>query len=83
MSQFFQDGPVLGNQYEADKLLRSYLNRVLPGHILAEIEPDLLRLGQRVITDIREMADDAEANPPVLIPCLISPEFIMPSLRSA
>jgi putative acyl-CoA dehydrogenase len=68
MNEFFQDGPDLGNQYEADKVLRSYLNRVIPGHIFAEIEPDLRRIGNRVVTDILEMANDAEANPPQLIP---------------
>jgi putative acyl-CoA dehydrogenase len=68
INEFFQDGPDLSNQYEADKLLRSYLNRIVPGHILAEIEPDLHNLGKRVVDDILEMALDAEANPPQLIP---------------
>ncbi len=67
MSEFYQDGPVLGNQYQADKLLRSYLNRVLPADIFTELEPDLLNLGNRVVTDIMEMAEDAESNEPQLI----------------
>ncbi len=33
MSGFFQEGPVLGNQYRADSLLRSYLHRVTASHL--------------------------------------------------
>ncbi len=42
---FNQPPPVLGNQYEDDRVLRSYLRRVLPPAILAEIEPSLQALG--------------------------------------
>jgi hypothetical protein len=30
MSEFFQDAPKLGNQYDGDSLLRSYLKRKVP-----------------------------------------------------
>ncbi len=35
---FQQKPPELGNQYEDDRVLRSYLGRVLPDEMLREIE---------------------------------------------
>ncbi len=67
MSQFFQQGPQLYNQFDDDALLQSYLRRILPSPIYSSILPDLKRLGQRVITDILTMAHDAETQPPELI----------------
>jgi putative acyl-CoA dehydrogenase len=64
---FFQDGPVLGNQYHEDSLLRSALSRLLPPSLLAEVEPDLVRLGGRAVTDLPGMAADAERNAPRLV----------------
>ena len=43
---FFQPPPSLGNQYTADRVLRGYLARVLPGDALASIEPSLSELGE-------------------------------------
>ena len=42
---FQQAPPTLGNQYEDDRVLRSYLKRVLPPEMLREIEPSLLEMG--------------------------------------
>ncbi|HEY3025670.1 MAG TPA: acyl-CoA dehydrogenase family protein [Pyrinomonadaceae bacterium] len=42
---FQQSPPSLGNQYEDDRVLRSYLARVLPAEMLREIEPSLMELG--------------------------------------
>jgi putative acyl-CoA dehydrogenase len=66
MSEFFQDAPVLGNQYEDDHLLQSYLRRVVPKDVLKYIEPDLKNFGARMVSDVWEMAQDAENNPPIL-----------------
>ena len=68
MSEFFQDPPRLGNQYDDDALLRGYLRWRLPAQMLAEIEPDLHRLGHRVASDIVALAEAAEAQPPKHIP---------------
>ncbi len=65
---FIQQGPELKNQYEDDDLLRSYLRRKLPPRFLQEIEPDLRRFGERVITDILEWGLDAEKHEPRHIP---------------
>jgi alkylation response protein AidB-like acyl-CoA dehydrogenase len=43
---FQQAAPTLGNQYEADRVLRSYLARVFPAGVLSEIEPSLIELGR-------------------------------------
>jgi putative acyl-CoA dehydrogenase len=68
MSEFFQDAPKLGNQYEGDTLLRDYLRWRLPAKMLAGIEPDLRRLGHRVATDIFAMGEAAESAPPRHVP---------------
>ena len=43
---FRQEPPQLGNQYEDDRALRSYLGRALPPDVLGEVEPELLHLGE-------------------------------------
>jgi putative acyl-CoA dehydrogenase len=68
MSEFFQDPPSLGNQFDEDPLLRGYLRWRLPASMCDEIEPDLHRLGQRVVTDIAALGEAAEASPPRHVP---------------
>lgn len=67
MSEFFQAGPDLPNQYDEDELLKSYLNEKLPSKIKKEIHDDLVRFGARVAGDVLEMARSAESNPPRLV----------------
>ena len=43
---FLQSAPVLTNQYLDDRVLRSYLRRVLPPSMLSAIEGDLTDLGE-------------------------------------
>jgi len=43
---FQQVPPTLGNQYEDDRVLRSYLRRVLPSDALRQIEPSLIEMGR-------------------------------------
>ncbi len=45
LRDFVQDPPGLGNQYDDDRVLRSYLSRVLPREVLAALEPELSELG--------------------------------------
>jgi putative acyl-CoA dehydrogenase len=68
MTEFFQDPPRLGNQYDDDAFLRAYLRWRLPAKMLAEIEPDLRRLGHRAATDILALGESAEASPPRHVP---------------
>ncbi len=68
MAEFFQEGPSLGNQFDEDFVLKSYLERVLPARALAEIEPGLRSLGRRAVGDIQRHGDEAEAQPPRHVP---------------
>jgi hypothetical protein len=43
---FQQAPPTLGNQYHDDRVLRSYLRRVLPVDVLQEIESSLVEMGR-------------------------------------
>ena len=52
---FQQSPPSLGNQYEDDRVLRSYLSRVLPEAMLSEIEPSLRELGRLAGDDLYRM----------------------------
>ncbi|XP_048582905.1 acyl-CoA dehydrogenase family member 11 [Nematostella vectensis] len=63
---FFQQPPLLHNQFTTDALLLCYLQRVLPPKVLQEISPDLERFGERVATDVYTMGRDCELNPPSL-----------------
>lgn len=68
MSDFFQTPPCLGNQYEEDRILKSYLEWKLPSSMLIDIQPELHHLGQRVIEDIYQLGQEAETCPPKHIP---------------
>jgi alkylation response protein AidB-like acyl-CoA dehydrogenase len=68
MSEFFQEGPRLGNQYDDDALLRAYLRWRLPSEMRVAIESELRRLGHRVVTDILDLGEAAEASPPHHVP---------------
>lgn len=68
MAEFFQDGPQLGNQYREDRSLQWMLRRYLTAEVLADVDLDLDRFGDRVVGDIAEMARDAATNLPRLIP---------------
>src|SRR6478672_5173821 len=43
---FQQAPPTLGNQFEDDRVLRSYLARVCPAEMLSEITPSLAEMGR-------------------------------------
>lgn len=66
MTNFFQTAPEIKNPYTQDKFLKSYLSRFLSEAEMKEVDHDLTRFGDRLTTDIAEMAQDAEQNPPVL-----------------
>jgi acyl-CoA dehydrogenase len=52
---FQQAPPSLGNQYEDDPVLRSYLKRALPADILREIEPALFEMGRLAGGELYQM----------------------------
>lgn len=63
---FFQSPPRLGNQYTADRALRSYLSRALPADMLSEIEPDLNAMGERAGGELYRFQLADRDNEPVL-----------------
>ncbi len=67
MTGFYQDAPQLGNQFDDDRLLRSYLQRMMQPDERQGVESDLSRFADRLLGDIADMAADAEAHPPQLI----------------
>lgn len=66
--EFFQQAPVLGNQYQDDGLLLAWLKARLPAEVLKDIAPGLERLGGRAAGEMLAMAADAEAHPPQHVP---------------
>ncbi|XP_065707578.1 acyl-CoA dehydrogenase family member 11-like isoform X2 [Patagioenas fasciata] len=64
----FQEQPEIGNQYLEDALLRNYLKTHLPPQVLQEVNQDLERFGNRLLTKIQPLAWECEWNPPVFRP---------------
>src|SRR5580765_6699398 len=63
---FQQLPPTLANQYGDDRVLRSYLARVLPTAVLQEIEPALFELGRLSGTDLYQLQLADRLNEPAL-----------------
>lgn len=61
---FQQKSPALGNQYEDDRVLRSYLTRVLPPAMLGETGPGLKELGRLAGGELYQMQLDDRLNEP-------------------
>ena len=65
---FNQPAPQLGNQYSDDRVLRSYLARVLPAGMLAAIERELLELGDLAGGELYRLQIADRLNEPVHTP---------------
>ena len=63
---FQQEPPKLGNQYEDDRVLRSYLKRVLPSETHREIEPSLFEMGRLAGGDLYQLQLADRLNEPKL-----------------
>lgn len=63
---FQQAPPTLGNQYEDDSVLRSYLARVMPVEILREIEPSLFEMGRLSGSELYQLQLSDRLNEPKL-----------------
>lgn len=66
MANFQQTPPALGNQYEDDRVLRSYLKRVLPADMLREIASSLNEMGRLSGGELYEMQLADRLNEPTL-----------------
>lgn len=61
---FVQSPPELGNQFDDDRVLRSYLHRVLPDDVRAQIEPELVAMGELAGVELyRDQLADREHEP--------------------
>jgi alkylation response protein AidB-like acyl-CoA dehydrogenase len=67
MERFKQAPPALGNQYEDDRVLRSYLARVCPREVLVEIESSLFEMGRLAGGDLYELQLADRLNEPKLV----------------
>lgn len=63
---FQQPPPKLGNQYEDDRVLRSYLARVLPLDVLREVEGSLFEMGRLAGGELYELQLADRLNEPRL-----------------
>lgn len=63
---FNQAPPTLGNQFDDDRVLQSYLRRVLPPEVMAELKRPLHNLGHLAGGDLYQMQLADRLNDPVL-----------------
>lgn len=64
---FFQAPPAIGDQYAADRFLRSYLARVLPADVLRDVEPSLAAMGALAGGELLRLATADRASEPKLV----------------
>ena len=63
---FQQAPPTLGNQYDDDRVLRSYLARVFPAGMLREVEESLLEMGRLAGGELYDLQLADRLNEPTL-----------------
>jgi len=61
---FIQEAPRLGNQFDADRVLRRFLERALPGDVRAEIEPSLRSMGEAAAGPLLDLAREHRSDEP-------------------
>lgn len=61
-----QAPPELGNQYDTDRVLRSYLRRVLPYDVHAAVQPGLRAMGDRAGHELYELQQSTLREEPTL-----------------
>lgn len=66
MAQFQQTPPALKNQYDDDRVLRSYLARVLPADVLSDIQESLAEMGRLAGGELYELQLADRLNEPTL-----------------
>ncbi|HKG58289.1 MAG TPA: acyl-CoA dehydrogenase family protein [Pyrinomonadaceae bacterium] len=66
MNLFQQTPPALGNQYDDDRVLRSYLKRVLPADVLSDVQESLTEMGRLAGGELYELQLADRLNEPTL-----------------
>lgn len=67
-TDFFQESPVLKNQYTQDPILARYLKKKMPAAMFAEISPHLNEMGGLAAGPMLAWAEEAERLTPVHVP---------------
>jgi alkylation response protein AidB-like acyl-CoA dehydrogenase len=65
-SHFTQEPPALGNQYDDDRVLRSYLQHHLPAAVHEAVTPALRRMGTRAGGELYDLQQSDLRNEPTL-----------------
>ncbi len=68
MDPFLQDPPKPSNRFRTDRSLRRALERLLPTDVFADASPLFDAMGERCATEIRDLGEQAERNPPRHVP---------------
>jgi len=66
MTVFKQTPPALANQYDDDRVLRSYLARVLPPDVLSDVQESLVEMGRLAGGELYELQLADRLNEPTL-----------------
>ena len=66
MNLFQQQPPALGNEYDDDRVLRSYLARVLPPDVLSDVHESLAEMGRLAGGELYELQLADRLNEPAL-----------------
>ena len=66
MSQFRQSAPALKNQYDDDRVLRSYLEGVLPPDVLSDVHESLAEMGRLAGGELYDLQLADRLNEPTL-----------------
>src|SRR6185503_18408538 len=66
MSEFKQPAPALKNQYDDDRVLRSYLARVLPADVLSDVQESLSEMGRLAGGELYDLQLADRLNQPTL-----------------
>ena len=64
---FFQEPPRLGNQYDADRLLRQYIERTVPNEAQPQVGEDLRAMGELAGGELYELQLADRLNEPELV----------------
>jgi len=64
---FFQQAPKLNNQFEADPLLREYLERIFPADVRKAIEPELREMGELAAGELFQLSLTSRKDEPQLV----------------
>ena len=64
---FIQTPPVLGNQWDTDRVLQSFLRRRVPSAVLDAITPSLARMGGRAVGDLGAASAASYGEEPELV----------------